>query len=282
MPNRHDPSFYRRRVRDALRKYRETAKFTQRDAAAALDWSPSKLVRIEAGSVGISTTDLRALLTLYSVNDAAVVKELSEMTRASRKRPWFSPYQSLLSPAFAQYLGYESSASVIRGFQPLTIPGLLQTDDYARAILLATRVGQVEERVELRVARQELLEREDRPTIYYVLDEAALHRVVGDAKVMRRQLRHLLDTNLGPRGSLRIVPFSAGAHPSMKGSFTILEFADWDEDALYLETAGDSVLSREDQRLVEEYQESFELLEDMALSVEDSVDLVASVINSLE
>jgi transcriptional regulator with XRE-family HTH domain len=281
MPTYQDPSFYRRRVREALRKAREAAGLTQRDAAAALDWSMSKLVRIEAGSVGISTTDLRALLGLYGIDDKNVINELVDMTRASKERPWFSQYQNILSPAFAQYLGYESSASVIRGFQPLTVPGLLQTDDYARAILEASRVTEIDERVDLRMTRQELLERKELPEIFYVLDEAALHRQVGGATVMRGQLRHLKEAGSAHKISIRIVPFSAGAHPSMKGSFTILEFADWDEDVLYLETAGGSVTSREDQKLVSEYREGFELLTDMALSEEDSDTLIESLIDML-
>ena len=281
MPARHDPSYYRRRVREALRKAREATGLTQRDAAAKLDWSPSKLVRIEAGSVGVSITDLRALLALYEIASEGAVDELVQMTRAAKERPWFSEFQDVLTPGFAQYLGYESSASVIRGFQPLTIPGLLQTDDYARAILQATRVGKTEERVELRVTRQELLEREEPPAIFYVLDEAALHRVVGDPAVMRRQLRRLNELAAAPHLSVRIVPFSAGAHPSMKGSFTVLEFADWDEDVLYLETAGGSVTSREDQKIVAEYRESFELLTDISLGDEESAGLIESLIKAL-
>ena len=281
MPTRPAPSFYRRRVREALRRAREAAGLTQRDAAQALDWSMSKLVRIEAGSVGVSITDLRALLALYGVDDTDQVNELVTMARASKERPWFSKYEKVLSPAFAQYLGYEDSASVIRGFQPLTIPGLLQTDDYARAIIEASRVDQVDERVELRTTRQELLERPDRPETYYILDEAALHRCIGGAAVMRSQLRHLRDLALEPRLSVRVIPFSAGAHTSMKGSFTILEFADWDEDVLYLETAGGSVTSREDQKLIADYRENFELLTATALEDQESINLIEAQINRL-
>jgi transcriptional regulator with XRE-family HTH domain len=281
MPTHPAPSFYRRRVREALRKAREHAGHTQREAARELDWSMSKLVRIEAGSVGVSITDLRAMLALYGVEDADRVNELVGMTRASKERPWFSKFENVLSPAFAQYLGYEGSASVIRGFQPLTIPGVLQTDDYARAVIEASRVDEIDERVELRTTRQELLERPDRPEIYYILDEAALHRNVGGAAVMRSQLRHLRDLAKEPRLSVRIIPFSAGAHTSMKGSFTILEFADWDEDVLYLETAGGSVTSREDQKSIADYRENFELLTEMALEDEDSVALIEERINDL-
>jgi transcriptional regulator with XRE-family HTH domain len=281
MPTRPAPSFYRRRVREALRTARESAHLTQREAAQTMDWSMSKLVRIEAGSVGVSITDLRALLALYGVNDASQVNELVTMARASKERPWFSKYEKVLSPAFAQYLGYEDSSSVIRGFQPLTVPGLLQTDDYARAIVEASRVDQVDERVELRTTRQELLERPDRPEIYYVLDEAALHRSVGGKMVMRSQLRHLRDLAQEPHTSIRIIPFSAGAHTAMKGSFTILEFADWDEDVLYLETAGGSVTSREDQQVISDYRVNFELLTAAALEDEQSVILIEEQINKL-
>lgn len=281
MPTYQDPSFYRRRVREALRKAREAAGITQRDAAAALDWSMSKLVRIEAGSVGISTTDLRALLGLYAIDDENLINQLVDMARASKERPWFSRYQNILSQAFAQYLGYESSAAVIRGFQPLTMPGLLQTDDYARAILEASRASEIEERVDLRMSRQELLEREEIPAVFYILDEAALHRLVGGPTVMRGQLRHLKEIGSQSKVSIRIVPFSAGAHSSMAGSFTILEFADWDEDVLYLETSGGSVTSREDQKVVAEYRESFELLSDMALNEQESDALIESLINKL-
>lgn len=281
MPTHPAPGFYRRRVREALRKAREGAGLTQREAASSLDWSPSKLVRIEAGSVGVSITDLRAMLTLYGVKNDDQVNELIEMTRASKERPWYSKYENVLSPAFAQYLGYEGSASVIRGFQPLTVPGLLQTDDYARAVIEASRSDEIDERVELRTIRQELLERSDAPEIYYVLDEAALHRQVGGAAVMRNQLRQLRDLAKQPRLSVRIIPFSAGAHTSMKGSFTILEFADWDEDVLYLETAGGSVTSREDQKVIAGYLENFELLSDAALDDQDSVALIESQVNEL-
>jgi len=282
MANNEDPAFYRRRVRDALRNHREELKLTQRQAADALDWSMSKLVRIEAGTVGVSTTDLRALLQLYNVTDEAEVAALVEMARATRRRPWFSKYQKILNPAFAQYLGYESSSSVIRGFQPLTIPGLLQTDDYTRAILEANRASDIDERVELRVARQELLDRDTCPEILYVLDEAALHRHVGGSAAMRGQLRHLKKLMGHPKVSIQVVPFSAGAHSSMSGSFTILEFADWDEDVLYQETARGSVTSREDQDRVAEYRENFDLLQAASMENQQANELIESLIQHLE
>jgi transcriptional regulator with XRE-family HTH domain len=282
MANHEDPAFYRRRVRNTLRKAREKASLTQRQAADALDWSMSKIVRIEAGTVGVSTTDLRALLTLYGVEDPSEVEALAEMARATRRRPWFSKYQKILNPAFAQYLGYESSASAIRGFQPLAIPGLLQTDEYAQALLKANRASNIGERAELRIARQELLDRDDCPWIHFVVDEAALHRRVGGSTVMRGQLRRLKELEDHPRIFFTAVPFTAGAHPSMDGSFSILEFADWDEDVLYQETPRGSVTSREDQELVADYRERFELLQAAALDATSTVELIESLIQELE
>jgi transcriptional regulator with XRE-family HTH domain len=282
MANNEDPGFYRRRVRDALRKAREEQNLTQRQAADALDWSMSKLVRIEAGTVGVSTTDVRAMLQLYKVTDEAAVAAVVDMARATRRRPWFSKYQRILNPAFAQYLGYESSASVIRGFQLLTIPGLLQTDDYTRAVLEANRATSIDERVELRIARQELLDRDSCPEIFYIFDEAALHRRVGGAAVMRGQLRHLKKLMEHPKISVQVVPYTAGAHPSMSGSFTILEFADWDEDVLYQETARGSVTSREDQDRVAEYRESFDLLKEASMEKQEVENLIDSIIQRLE
>ena len=282
MANNEDPAYFRRRVRDTLRDHREERKLTQRQAADALDWSMSKVVRIEAGTVGVSTTDLRALLQLYQVTDQAEVTNLVDMARATRRRPWFNKYQKILNPAFAQYLGYESSSSVIRGFQPLTIPGLLQTDDYSRAILEANRASDTEDRVELRIARQELLDRDSCPDIFYVLDEAALHRRVGGSAVMRGQLRHLKKLMEHPKVSVQIVPFSEGAHPSMSGAFTILEFADWDEDVLYQETARGSVTSREDQNRVAEYRVNFDLLQAAAMERKQADELIESLIRNLE
>jgi transcriptional regulator with XRE-family HTH domain len=282
MANNQDPGFYRRRVRDSLRKARDKAGLTQHEAAERLDWSMSKLVRIEAGTVGVSTTDLRALLQLYELDDPAQVNDLVEMARAARRQPWFTKYRSILNQSFGQYLGYESSAAVIRSFQPLTIPGLLQTEGYGRAVLEAGRASYVDQRLELRVTRQGLLDRDDRPDILYVLDEAVLRRRVGGAAVMREQLLRLRKLMEHPQTSIRVLPFTAGAHPSMDGPFTILEFADWDEDVLYQEVARGSITSREDQVRVGEYRESFDLLRAASLGEQESDELIDGLIQALE
>ncbi len=281
MPRHDDPNLYRRRLRDALRTAREAQHLTQRQAADALDWSMSKLVRIEAGTVNLSTTDLKALLQLYAVADEVQVGNLLEIARNTRRSPWYSKYQEVIGAAFAEFLGYERSASTIKAFTQLIIPGLVQTDDYARAILEIRRVTRIDERVELRMERQELLDQEDCPEILYVIDEAALHRQVGGAATMRRQLRRLKEAMGHPKISIEIIPFSAGAHPSMSSSFTVLEFADWDEDVLYQETTQGSVTTRENQDQVAEYIERFDLLRAMSLGGQDAIDLIDHLLDIL-
>jgi transcriptional regulator with XRE-family HTH domain len=281
MPRHDDPNLYRRRLRDALRKAREAQQLTQKQAADDLDWSMSKLVRIEAGTVNVSTTDLKALLQLYAITAEAQVANLLEIARNTRRAPWYSKYQEVIGAPFAEFLGYERSASTIKAFTQLIIPGLIQTDDYARAILQVRRVSRVDERVDLRMERQELLDQEDCPEISYVIDEAALHRRVGGSAVMRRQLRRFREVMDHPKISLGIIPFSAGAHQSMSSSFTVLEFADWDEDVLYQETSQGSVTTREDQDQVAEHIERFDLLRSMSMDGQDAIDLTDRLINDL-
>jgi transcriptional regulator with XRE-family HTH domain len=282
MPRHDDPNLYRRRLRDALRKAREAQQLTQKQAADDLDWSMSKLVRIEAGTVNVSTTDLKALLQLYAITAEAQVANLLEIARNTRRAPWYSKYQEVIGAPFAEFLGYERSASTIKAFTQLIIPGLIQTDDYARAILQVRRVSRVDERVDLRMERQELLDQEDCPEISYVIDEAALHRRVGGSAVMRRQLRRFREVMDHPKISLGIIPFSAGAHQSMSNSFTVLEFADWDEDVLYQETAQGSVTTREDQDQVAEHIERFDLLRSMSVDGQGAVDLTDRLIDDLK
>lgn len=129
-----DPTIHRRRLRSELRKAREAAGMTQRDVAAAMDWSQSKLIRIETGAVNISTNDLRALLGHYGI-ERARTENLVEVARASRDQPRWNVYKDVAEPEYIAFLGYESSASIIRNFEPLLIPGLLQTEEYAREIL---------------------------------------------------------------------------------------------------------------------------------------------------
>jgi transcriptional regulator with XRE-family HTH domain len=215
-----------------LRRARERADLARRQAATNLGWSESKLVRIEAGQVGISRTDLKALLELYGVNSPEVLTELAELAEQSRRQPW-NAYREVLNAEFVVYLGYESAACRLRSFQPDVIHGLLQTVDYARglirAVAPATRSEEtIELQVEARMKRQVLLKREDGPELAFILDESAVRRPPGpgehNREVMRVQLRRLRELANLPRITIQILPFSHGFHYGSKGPFTILEF----------------------------------------------------------
>ncbi|MFY1636415.1 helix-turn-helix domain-containing protein [Solwaraspora sp. WMMB335] len=261
-----DPEVQRRRLRIMLRDFRQSRQLTQKDVARELDWSTSKLIRIETGESSIAVSDLRALLAHYEVTDPEHVDQLIEMARIAKHQTW-SSYRDVLSPALLLYLGYESSASRIRQFEPLLIPGLLQTEEYARAIIRAysppSRSDRDIERIlQARMERQELLSREDPPEIFCLMDEAAVRRVVGKSGVMVRQLEKLKRLNELPNLHIQIVRFEAGEHPGMQGPFAILDFPDpADDDLVYLESPSAQALSGEDAAV---YVEKFFQIEDLA------------------
>jgi transcriptional regulator with XRE-family HTH domain len=278
-----DPSLNRRRLRIELRKARERAGLTQREAAGALEWSLSKLIRLEAGTVSLSVTDLRALLQLYDVTDPQLVAELEDAARGSKGPSWWAPYSDMVQPSFAQYLGYEGAATSLRLYHPTLISALFQTEDYAMA-QLAPRTTPVQARrsAELRTTRQErLFDREEGPEVQVVLDEAAIRRVIGGPGVMRRQLDHLKAMSRHPRVTMRVLPFSAGAHYSVAGSFIVLGFKD-DDDLLYLEGITDSVVDRDDLDLTAQYQECFEDISNKAYEGDRMLELIDAVKESLD
>jgi Domain of unknown function (DUF5753) len=243
-----------------------------------MDWSLSKVIRIEAGSVGISTTDLKALLAYYGVDDPDRINELLELARAARQRSWWSGYRDVASPALFQLIGYEEASNIVRSFEPLLVPGLLQTEDYARAVIPEFAPGATAERVktlvEIRMTRQELLDRDDPPLLFFILDEAVVRRLIGGKAVMRRQIRRLIELATMPNVTIEIVPFSSGAHPGLRGPFVVIEFPDPDDsDVLYLENARGDLLGRD---LAEEeewlsYREAFEQLRGLSLGTDGSL-----------
>jgi len=277
-----DPWLARRQLRGILRELREARGLIQQEAAAALDWSLSKVVRIEAGTVGVSTTDLLALLRLYNVDDQTETDRLTELARAARRRPWYSALQQVLSPAYERYLSAEGAASAIIAFHPLTIPGLLQTEEYARAVLKASDASGIDDRLKLRLQRQERLRRQNRPVLHYVLDEAALHRVVGGKAVMREQLMKLREAMTQPGITVQIIPFAAGAHASMTGDFTVLEFSGEVDDLLYIEGESGSTTERDNRAAVTGYRERFGRLSNDAMAADQALRLIDGLIADLD
>jgi transcriptional regulator with XRE-family HTH domain len=275
-----DPLLSRKRLRISLRHWRDQRGLTQEQVAEALDWSTSKVVRIELGKVRVSATDVRALLTLYQVSGQEEVGRLVELARVARRRPWYRDFEHSLDPDYDEYLSYESSAVRIETFQHLLVPGLLQTEGYAQAIMEANGATYSAERVKLRLMRQGLLAREDGPAFHCVIDEAALHRQVGGPAVMREQLIRLRDA-AGPKVSVGIIPFTAGAHPSMSEPFTLLTLDPAEEDTLFREATTRTVTNREDADLVAGYRRRFDRLRAMAVEHEQASVLIDTVIRGL-
>jgi transcriptional regulator with XRE-family HTH domain len=276
----------RRKLRAALRRARDDSGLTQEQAARALEWSLSKLIRIEAGIVGLSTVDCKALLDLYGVTDAAQVQALVELARVSRKKPWWFEHKDSLDQDFTKYLGFEAGASTLRTFQSLTVPGLFQTPQYAAEITGGAWVDPlssetVDRMVTVRMARQrEVFDRDEPPTLVSVLDEGVLRRAVGSAEVMYGQLTHLAAIADQPNVTVHVVPFAAGV-PVYLNSFVVLSFPDpEDTDVVYIEsTSGQQVI--EEGIPVTQYKSTFARLVERSLNPDDSIDLIQKVAGEL-
>jgi transcriptional regulator with XRE-family HTH domain len=275
------PVLSRRRLSVALRRSRDEAGMTQEQVAAAMDWSLSKLIRIEGGQVGISTSDLRVLLQLYAIVDTDRTEQLIRWARASRVRPWWAPYrESLPSPMFERFLGLEAAASVIDMFNPSIIPGLLQTRGYITAVLngfpkTVLPADAVDVRIEIRLQRQEHVLKHS-PGLTIVIDENALRRGVGNASVMREQLIHLLEMGTQPNITLLVLPFSAGPYVA-SGSFSILSFEEAeDRDAVHAEMLDAETLLDADHE-VAMYRRLFAWLRDRSLDRTRSSELIREV-----
>jgi hypothetical protein len=224
------------------------------------------------------------MLDLYDV-PGGQRESLVQLARDSRQKGWWHAFSDTMLPQFATYLGLESAASEIRIYEVNLIPGLLQTEDYARAVIRAGMMNSpsedVERSVALRMARQPAVTRDDPPKVWAVMDEAALRRRVGGASLMRMQLEHLLTQAQLPNVAVQVIPFAGGAHPAMGRPFVILVFPDRvDTDVVYLEDLTSS-LYLEDVAEVDRYNVFFNHLRATALSFADSSALIASVLKEM-
>jgi transcriptional regulator with XRE-family HTH domain len=272
------PVVQRRRLRAELRRARLDIGLTQEQVAAAMEWSLSKLIRIENGTVGISLNDLKAILAHYKITDEERVAELIAMSRGARERSWWSAYRDV-APRLIQLIEYESASFIIRNFQPMLIPGLLQTEEYATTTVKTLRPQATEQEVstavELRMQRQQLLQQAETPLMFFIVDEGAVRRAVGGQEAMRRQIQRLIDESQKPTVTIEVVPFSSGAHPGMQGPFMLFEFPDAeDDDALYVEGPIDGRWNRDDPEEISSFRERFEVLRELSLGPEGSVDLL--------
>ena len=270
------PTGRRRRLGAELRRLREQAGLTIDRVAQELECSPSKVSRIETGQVSATPRDVRDMLGLYGVEDARL-EAMVQVAREARQRGWWQKFVDVPDGVPA-YVGLETAATSIDVYMALLVPALLQTPDYARAVIAAVRPdlprSEIDRRVELRLRRQDLLGQERPPLMRVLLDDTVLRRPVGGPAVMAAQRRRLLADADRPAVTIQVLEAGAGAHAGMDGPFTIFGFpAPAERDVVALDSAADA-LYLEDAEDVARYRRVFELLLPAARSPEDSAAII--------
>ncbi|MFE3198518.1 helix-turn-helix domain-containing protein [Embleya sp. NPDC059237] len=218
-----------RRLGADLGRLREAAGLRAEDVARQMGFSRPKLSRIESGEVRVSQNDLKALLHLFGVHDPAQVEEYLTASREARRAGWWQAYQDTLPREYADYIALEAAAEEIRSFQPILIPGLVQTEAYTRAVIHAnpaiTPPADIESLIKIRQERKSILDREHPPRLWLIIGESAIRQTVGGVEVMLEQLAHL--ENLGDLQHLtiQVLPHSAGAHAGLNGPFVAFSYA---------------------------------------------------------
>ncbi|WP_433465291.1 helix-turn-helix domain-containing protein [Spirillospora sp. CA-128828] len=264
----HSPTVRGRRLARELRELREHAGLRPEDVAQRLAWSRQKVMRIERALTKASGNDLNAAMDLYGVTSPQR-DALLQLAKDAWKRGWWTAYRDIFA---GTYLSLEDEASQIREWQPQVVPGLLQTPDYAREVVMAftSDAAEAERRVAARMTRRSILSRPNAPELHVVLDEAILHRRMGSAETMRAQFDSLLTDSRRPHVELRVLPFDRGRHPGLNGGFVVLTFeVGIDPDIAYLETpGGDIYLESEDD--VGRRRVVFDELSEMAMSSDES------------
>ena len=280
MVTRAGPTMLRRQLGAELRRMRESVHRTVTDVAHELGWSESKLSRVETAHSGIRTADLQRLFDFYGTAEADR-KRLIALAGQARQRGWWEAYGDALPDPYETFIGFEAEATSIFTYEAQVVPGLLQTDEYANAVTLADGVvdnrGVVAQRVAVRMARQAVLTREPPPTLWAILDEAALRRPIGGEDVMRRQLLRLVEAAERPTITIQVLPFTAGAHRALAGSFIILEFAgDSDASLVYSEGMTGGTFRSKPAEL-RSYLMSFEALRAAALDAVGSIEFISKI-----
>ncbi|HTF09500.1 MAG TPA: helix-turn-helix transcriptional regulator [Asanoa sp.] len=277
MTERRSPTIRRRRLGAELRRRREGAGVTIDGVAERLECSASKISRIETGHTSATPRDVRDMLAIYGITGPEC-EELVQISREARQKGWWHPYGAVLAGA---YVGLEAAAHSIRAYEQQAVPGLLQTEDYAKAMIRAARpdftADDVDRRVSVRRARQSLLKEDDPIDLWFVLDEAVVSRPVGGDVVMRAQLERLVQAADLPNVTLQILPFEAGAHAGMDGTFAILEFPEpSDPEVVYAENAtGGLFIEKSDE--LRKYVFIFDHIRAAALRPEESVAYIAKL-----
>jgi transcriptional regulator with XRE-family HTH domain len=279
----HGPTVGRRRLRTALRAAREAAGFTQDQVAAEMEWSLSKIIRIEAGTVGVSPIDTRALLKLYGVTEQRRIDELVTFARSTRTRRWWSSFAGALPASYMAYIGLEAETSSVLCYTPTKLPGLFQTEAYAAKALRRDQPGAADRsQVEVRLTRQrEVLGKDQPPRITAVIDEAVVRRIASDPRTRREQLERLMALSGEPNITIQVLPFAAGVD-AFPNPFAILQFPDpADDDVMFVESGlADDVVDQPE--LVAPYRDEFERLREMALSPAETREMIKKIVGEPE
>lgn len=280
------PTVLRMLLGGQLRKLREAAGITPDQAGYEIRASRSKISRLEHGRVSFKERDVADLLSLYGVTESSQRRHLLGLAERANSPGWWARYDDVLPDWFETYIGLEQATSLIRTYELQFVPGLFQTEDYARAVTVlghrAAPAEEIERRVSLRLKRQEILSRaEPVPKVWAVIDESALRRPLGGREVMRTQLQHLIELTESPQVTLQIMPFDRGGHSAAGGSFAILRFADSDlPDIVYIEQlTGALYLDRPEE--LDHYREVMNSLSAEAETPADSTRQLTSLIETI-
>jgi len=277
------PTVRRRRLALELRRLRDAARLTCEEVADRLECSASKISRIETGRVSVSPRDVRDMLEIYGVPEEQR-DSLVQLARDSKQKGWWHAYSDHVQPQLATYLGLESAASEIRVYQVHRIPGLLQTPDYARGTFAAGRLSSSDPSEDLQVAllsERQRQARENPPLVWAVLDEATLRREVGGPEVMRAQIEHLRDLSALPNFFVQVIPLRNGSYLPMDIPFVIMSFPDRLDPDVVCMRYPTGALWIEDTAEVGRYAMFFHHLQAAALSFDESVHLMTSVLKDV-
>lgn len=280
-------SVYRRQLSARLKELREKAELTMAEVAKAIEINQGSLSRIESGDRGTSPVLAKAMLDCYGVTDPAVREDIVDLVRAdtAQRQQWWRKYSAVINTTrYGGYLALEFSANSLRNYEPALMPGLVQTEEYARQVITAMRVDltseQVDDLVNVRMARKKMLEGDDACKLWAVIDEAAIRRIEGAPAVLKGQLEHLLSMEARMNVTIQLLPFSAGFHPGLDGSFVLMGFAAPNPDVVWVENGPNSVYF-EGPADVERYTGIFDHLRARALGPPETRSRINSMIKEL-
>ncbi|ASU81587.1 XRE family transcriptional regulator [Nocardiopsis gilva YIM 90087] len=280
------PTLRRRRLSRRLRELRDRKGWTARQVADEAKkrsgrprgWSDSKVIRLERGEwKRLRVDDVRVLLDIYDVTDLDEIAACEHLAKEANQKGWWATFDDVLGSG--QFVGLETEASQIRTYQPAAIPGLLQTEDYVRAVIRSDGVDdetEVERRVAARMLRQQLLTRSTPPAYHAVIDEAALLRVTSQ---LRGQLQHLLDVGMRDNLDIQVLPIDRGPHAAMTGQFVIMDFPSPDPPIVYLETLSEEIYL-EKVADIQRYQQIYDFVRTEALPLDESREIIQNLLIS--